>query len=834
MLVCASVPWTAFAVEEDTVPYTDSTTGYLESRYDSAVVKMESYLTNNDSVDVDVQPCDIIFVMDQSKWMNTEYDAGAERAAIINSSKKFLSMLAAPTNGEEHRVAIVGCGRLNLDGAIDPYDADIYPGQVSYDRNVSINTGYYTTKGFVSRNGWTEVKDVNSADLPKMPAGYLTGESYENVFMTLSEAESVLDTQGMMAWYSGASRMDAGLMIAEQLTTIANNYDKDNDRNLIVCIIASSLPIHNVPERRQNTIRNDAVLEASKQLKAAGATIFAFGDYHESGIIMDGATQDTLDNFNTVMKSVCSQPDYYYSLSDYANVTQALNRLISRITITAAGEAEHPYTVRENTFTVNNGVDIAIEGSTDDDGVKTITWKDAVDYLNVLKPGEADEIIKQTMAEVEFYNFIGYDSDGNPEFENEPFVRDEIPLENIARGDELAYSTVLIPLPTRNEKKVNVRHADAYATYGNKVVVTISLPVTITYAWASDESGYAPEDVEIPASEVMVLGTTHTAPLIRTKDAHYRFDGWYTDQACTQRYSGQTIQNEGFTLYGKWTQCASINYFWNFNHFWSDYEEQEYPDAVSRIEIGEIPETYIPDVVSGIQFDGWYEDKECKKPYVSEPLTKDIDLYAKWLLEDAEYNVKYYLKNQENDAYTEVTEDALTLTGMSREKPDMDLITKSYEGFELSRITYENSITEKPQETPLLVRADGSLLIKMYFDPKIYLSDKISYEEWEQEAETEADTTDEDEDEEDVIEDETQEATTEEATTQTHMEEVPTVQLTEAVPPADPVPATDPDPDNNNSPMTGDNSSQNFWIVLSLLSMLGFAGTALYKNRENY
>jgi hypothetical protein len=152
------------------IPTTSATLTMVNQTYEKIV--LESYLTNKEKTKETVKPCDIIFVMDQSKWMNTVEDAGASREAIISELHELLTSLAAPTEGE-HRVAIAGYGRVNL-GAVDPYDADIYPGVTATGNNISFNTGYYTADGFVSQNGWSDLSasQMSGTGLPQMPESY--------------------------------------------------------------------------------------------------------------------------------------------------------------------------------------------------------------------------------------------------------------------------------------------------------------------------------------------------------------------------------------------------------------------------------------------------------------------------------------------------------------------------------------------------------------------------------------------------------------------------------------------------------------------------------------
>lgn len=120
--------------------------------------QIEAYMTDSANKTRTVKPCDIIFLIEQSKFMNTQNgsaSSGDERAEILSAIDRLLDGMPQPTTGGEHRIAIAGYGRINNAGRSDGYNATLYPGTPS-DNNDSLNTGYYTTSGFHSQSGWTE------------------------------------------------------------------------------------------------------------------------------------------------------------------------------------------------------------------------------------------------------------------------------------------------------------------------------------------------------------------------------------------------------------------------------------------------------------------------------------------------------------------------------------------------------------------------------------------------------------------------------------------------------------------------------------------------------
>lgn len=193
-MILALLPASALAEGESTTQ--SHITATVKHAFDSSgaetgqiTAQIEAYLTDTKDQSHTVKPCDVIFLIEQSTFMNTQTDTtqyGQERADILNSMENLLKNLPAPTTGDEHRVAIAGFGRINNSGTSDSYIENQHPGKkLSVAQNPSLNTGYYTcdTDGtdkspvFHSQSGWTEWSSIPNNDettLPQMPTGYLT------------------------------------------------------------------------------------------------------------------------------------------------------------------------------------------------------------------------------------------------------------------------------------------------------------------------------------------------------------------------------------------------------------------------------------------------------------------------------------------------------------------------------------------------------------------------------------------------------------------------------------------------------------------------------------
>lgn len=135
--------------------------------------------------------------------------------------------------------------------------------------------------------------------------------------------------------------------------------------------------------------------------------------------------------------------------------------------------------------------------------------------------------------------------------------------------------------------------------------------------------------------------------------AHMYFDGWYTDEACTEAYRfGSPVKNS-FTLYAKWLQEVKITY---------DYNYEECPDAIVVIaKEGSIAENKKVER-ENYTFGGWYTDSKCEHVYRDAPVTADLTLYALWISEGAAtytYTFHYNFPGAPADVAVEVSAGAI-------------------------------------------------------------------------------------------------------------------------------------------------------------------------------
>lgn len=648
-MILALLPASALAEgESTTTPYITATVKHaLDSggaETGQITAQIEAYLTDKDNQSRTVKPCDIIFLIEQSAFMNTQNDTtqyGQERADILKSMENLLQNLPAPTTGE-HRVAIAGFGRINNSGSSDSYIESQHPGaQLSATQNPSLNTGYYThgTDGspvFHSQSGWTEWSSIpnnGETTLPKMPDGYLANEDYDDVFMSIDDAKNVIDVDKMVSWHAGASRMDAGLQITKQLAEIAKEH-KGEDRNLIIFVAASSLPYQN--GIGVQSLRSEAAQAAATELKNNyNATIFGFGDFRPLTLQSGMSSEDQRTQFNETMTGICGNSNtldgtpYFKGLSQVHDINEALNELLIQIDAN----------VNPNAKSLNINVDNFQEKST---AHTSHTWKELKGKHHILTSSAINET-----ASVDYYRFTGYDANGNPQFAATPFLRIERSLSDIGSGDSIQTALSLQPIPPVGTEGT---------AYGVKAVITITDPVCVDYKWA----GRWTPDFDPPKHEHAARGVKHSPTTPEQNETtldtmKLKFDGWYRlwddsiddnidhegNEKKTWTYDGKkyvayqdTVYDafgSDFTLYGRWIPSIDVNFQWIGSVI---PEGAELPSTVSLPLSDSGTASFTPAVPSqeGYEFDGWYKDSACTERYGEngENLTENTTLYGSW------------------------------------------------------------------------------------------------------------------------------------------------------------------------------------------------------------
>lgn len=653
-MILALLPASALAEGESTTqPHITATVKHaLDSNgaeTGQITAQIEAYLTDKDNQSRTVKPCDIIFLIEQSAFMNTQNDTtqyGQERADILNSMESLLQNLPAPTTGA-HRVAIAGFGRINNSGSSDSYIESQHPGaRLTTDQNPSLNTGYYThgTDGspvFHSQSGWTEWSRIPNNDettLPQMPEGYLATESYDNVFMSIDKAEDVIDVDKMVSWHAGASRMDAGLQITKQLAEIAKEH-KGEDRNLIIFVAASSLPYQN--GMGVQNLRPEAAQAAATELKNNyNATIFGFGDFRALNLQSGMSSEEQRTQFNETMAGICGNSNtldgtpYFKGLSQVHDIDEALNELLIQIDANVNPNAERRHINVENFQ----------EKSTEPTSHTSHTWKELKEKHHILTSSAINET-----ASVDYYRFTGYEN-GNPQFAATPFRHFELSLSSIdssdSSGSNDSIQTALSLQPIPPAKTTGT-------AYGEKAVITITDPVCVDYKWAGRWTpDFNPPDHEHAARGVKHSPTNPEQNETTSDTMKLKFDGWYrlwddnidheeNGKKTWTTYDGKKYVayqdnvydafGSDFTLYGRWIPSIDVNFQWIGSVIPADATP---PSTVSLALSDDGTASFTPAVPSqeGYEFDGWYKNSACTDRYneSGENLTKNTFLYGRW------------------------------------------------------------------------------------------------------------------------------------------------------------------------------------------------------------
>lgn len=643
--------------------------------------QIEAYLTDSTNQTRTVKPCDIIFLVEQSAFMNTQSNTtfyGQERKNILDTMEKMLDAIPTPTTGE-HRVAISGYGRINNPGNSDTYVANQYPGKkLEPSENLSLNTGYYTCQNdapaFHSAKGWTEWSQLEGdgeKTLPQMPAGYLENEAYGNVFMSVPDAKKVIDADNMVSWHAQASRMDAGLQLTEKLAQIAADNKKPGekkpgeDRNLIVFIAASSLPYQNQNGGYQ-TLRPKAAIAAAEKLKKDyGATIFGFGDFNKLNL-NDGTTEEEQRNdFNKTMASICGSTGttdgaaYFKGLSEAHDIDEALSELLIQIDANVNPTAER--------------LPIDVDSFQEAGSQHTShTWKQIKKEHHILSSSSINEI-----ASVDYYRFKGYEGN-TPQFDMKAPVRHaELSISKIGNGDSIQTALNLVPIPPATE---------GGSAYGEKAVITITDPVCVNYQWVGDwKPSFDPPKHEHAARNTTISPANPKQQEVttETENVKLKFDGWYRlwnngvdqdgDEKKIWNYNGQKYvpyQNTIYAafgsdlqLYGRWVPYIDVNFHWAAGSVTPKGLDEPFSASLPLDDTGGCFYRAETPTWDGYKFDGWYKDSACTEPYNrdGEKLSANTDLYGRWIklgTKAVTFTVKNGSWNKESTWYKKTTASA--------------------------------------------------------------------------------------------------------------------------------------------------------------------------------
>ena len=230
---------------------------------------------------------------------------------------------------------------------------------------------------------------------------------------------------------------------------------------------------------------------------------------------------------------------------------------------------------------------------------------------------------------------------------------------------------------------INEDH-DISVIYANKYVVTF------------DAKGGAPT----PETQYVEPGNKATEPTDPTKRG-YEFEGWKKTGDSTF-YNFENSVNEDINLDAEWDPII-----YNIYYVLNGGENDERNPSTYTIEDNIV---FQPATREGYDFLGWYEDPEFTKKIDSiSNRTEDITVYAKWKAkEDTGYKVEHYQEDDDGKYKLVVFEE---LTGETDEEVTAE--PKEFTG-------YEENETHSERVPSGKISADGSLVLKLYYDKLRY------------------------------------------------------------------------------------------------------------------
>ena len=180
--------------------------------------------------------------------------------------------------------------------------------------------------------------------------------------------------------------------------------------------------------------------------------------------------------------------------------------------------------------------------------------------------------------------------------------------------------------------------------------------------------------------------TDVTAPAAPTKEGH-TFDGW--DKAIPGKMPAEDV---------------TITAQWMVNQYTITFDTDGGSEvaAITQDYNSEVKAPAVPSKV-GYAFDAWYIDEACTQKHIFDGTTMpahDFTLYAKWIANEVNYTVEYYLQNLDG-TYPATASKTVTKRGKSGETTEAEAL--QFEGFTAGTVS---------QTT---IAGDGTTVIKIYY-----------------------------------------------------------------------------------------------------------------------
>jgi hypothetical protein len=175
--------------------------------------------------------------------------------------------------------------------------------------------------------------------------------------------------------------------------------------------------------------------------------------------------------------------NFFFSLADYSNIADALNDLITHVNIESVGVGVQNHTISVDKLNAN-GSNISVS-----------------DFIASQNADDWQEALTNVKATVSSYSFKGYEN-GEAQFASTPITQKEVSLSELFANSnsEISYDTRMIPVPPNTQYT-----ADNNYSYGQKVVITFSLPKNTEIPEVSPEPTVEPTLEPIPSDEPIDL-----------------------------------------------------------------------------------------------------------------------------------------------------------------------------------------------------------------------------------------------------------------------------------------------------------------------------------------
>ena len=189
-----------------------------------------------------------------------------------------------------------------------------------------------------------------------------------------------------------------------------------------------------------------------------------------------------------------------------------------------------------------------------------------------------------------------------------------------------------------------------------------------------------------------------TAPRTNPQREDYSFNGWFTDETCTTRFSFNSSIISNLTLYAGWVETI-VRYDVTFNLGYdgaTPIEAQKVVENTRAIKPND-PER------SGYEFGGWFKENTYTNEFnfALDTISRDTVLYAKWnMLYTISFNLGY-------EGASEIASQSL-LAGASVTKPTDP--TRS--GYDFAGWFKENTYTNEYDYTTETVTANATIYAK--------------------------------------------------------------------------------------------------------------------------